>query len=313
MNVEDAIAAFLAHRKPRVRQTTYDTYKFWLSRWLKWRSATSQADELHSVTLAELSAYFDQMLAEGIAPASRDNTWRIVKAMWRLLGRRKLLTAEQLELFGEDGLARIAVPEQIMPVYAEQTILKLLAACDKQTDELQAARNQAIIYLLWETGARASELCSLNDEKTYLELKRGAIVGKGGRPRWLFWDEGAAGALTAYLALRDGPQGGPLLRQAGGEALTYAAIVNVLRRAAKRAGVELLKQSPVHGFRRTFAQDALDEGVADLDLQQLMGHSSIVSTQRYTRRSPDRLGGVYRKMRTSKKRRKNAPNREDTV
>lgn len=304
MTVEEAVGAFLAHRKPRVLRTTYDTYKFWLSRWLKWRAETSQPAELHSVTLEELSAYFDQMLAEGLAPASRDASWRIIKAMWRLLSRRRLLADGQAEIFGEDGLARVSVPEQIMPVYAEKTILKLIDACDRQTDELQAARNKAIIYLLWETGARASEVCSLIDEKVYLAERRGVIVGKGNRPRWLFWDEGAAQALEEYLALREGPEGGPLLRQVDGEAsLTYAAILNVLRRAAKRAGVELLPQSPVHGFRRTFAQDALDEGVADLDLQQLMGHSSIVSTQRYTRRSPDRLGGVYRRMRASRKRR----------
>jgi integrase/recombinase XerD len=313
MTVEEAVAAFLAHRKPRVMKTTFDTYKFWLNRWLKWRSTTSQPAELHAIDLAELSSYFDQMLVDGLAPASRDSTWRIIKAMWRLLARRKLLLLEQLEFFGEDGLARVTVPEQIMPVYAEQTIIRILVACDKQTDELQATRNAAIIYLLWETGARASEVCSLIDEKTYLQEKRGVITGKGGRPRWLFWDEGAAEALAAYLELREGAPGGPLLRTDEGGPLTYYAIIGMMRRAAKRAGVELLKQSPVHGFRRTFAQDALDQGVADLDLQQLMGHSSIVSTQRYTRRSPDRLGGVYRKMRTSKKRRRNAPNREDTV
>lgn len=304
MNVEEAVGAFLEHRKPRVRQTTYDTYKFWLSRWLRWRSTTSRPAELHTVDLVELSAYFDQMLIDGLAPASRDSTWRIIKAMWRLLGRRRLLTPEQLELFGEDGLARVVVPEQIMPVYDERAIRKLLAACEKMTDELLAARNQALIYLLWETGARASEICSLSDEQTYLATRRGVIVGKGGRPRWLFWDAGAAGALSAYLELRDGPGGGPLLRQVDGQALTYWAIIGILKRTAKRAGVQLLKQSPVHGFRRTFAQDALDEGVADLDLQQLMGHSSIVSTQRYTRRSPDRLGGVYRKMRDGRRRRR---------
>lgn len=311
MNVEEAVGAFLEHRKPRVRQTTYDTYKFWLGRWLKWRSTTSRPAELHAVDLVELSAYFDQMLADGLAPASRDSTWRIIKAMWRLLARRKLLTPEQLELFGEDGLARVVVPDQIMPTYAEKTIRKLLAACDKNTNELSAARDVAIVYLLWETGARASEICSLTDEQTFLATRRGVITGKGGRPRWLFWDAGAAGALSAYLELREGPQGGPLLRLVDGQALTYQALLNVLRRAAKRAGVELLPQSPVHGFRRTFAQDALDEGVADLDLQQLMGHSSITSTQRYTRRSPDRLGGVYRKMRAGKRNRKENPPEND--
>jgi integrase/recombinase XerD len=304
MTVEEAVGAFLAHRKPRVLRTTYDTYKFWLSRWLKWRSTTGQPAELHLVSLAELSSYFDQMLAEGLAPASRDASWRIIKAMWRLLARRRLLTEEQLDIFGEDGLARVVVPEQIMPTYEEGTIEKLLAACDKLTNEIHATRDRALIYLLWETGARASEVCTLTDGAVYLSDRRGVITGKGGKPRWLFWDEGAAAALAAYLELREGPPGGPLLRTDEGGPLTYYTIIGVLRRAAKRAGVKLIEQAPVHSFRRTFAQDALDEGVADLDLQQLMGHSSIVSTQRYTRRSPDRLGGVYRRMRAARKGRK---------
>jgi site-specific recombinase XerD len=77
----------------------------------------------------------------------------------------------------------------------------------------------------------------------------------------------------------------------------------VLKRTAKRAGVTLIKQSPVHSFRRTFAQDALESGLADLELQQLMGHRSIVSTMRYTRRAPERLGSVYRRMRAGRKHR----------
>jgi integrase/recombinase XerC len=303
MNVEDAIGAFLAHRKPRVMKASYDTYKFWLNRWLRWRVQTKQPDELHLVELAELISYFDQMLADGLKPASRDATWRIFKAMWRLLGRRKLLTAEQLEFFGEDGLARVVVPDQIMPTYTEDTILQLLAACDKLTNEIQAARNKALIYLLWETGARASEVCTLTDGAVYLAERRGVITGKGNRPRWLFWDDGAAAALSEYLSLRPGPQGGPLLRNVNGEPLTYSAIIKVLKQAARRAGVKLIAQAPVHSFRRTFAQDALDEGVPDLDLQQLMGHRTIVSTQRYTRRSPERLGNVYRRMRAGRRQR----------
>jgi len=309
MNVEDAVCAFLAHRKPRVMKTSYDTYRFWLNRWLRWRVQTKQPEQLHQVELAELISYFDQMLADGLKPASRDATWRIFKAMWRLLGRRKLLTPEQLEFFGEDGLARVQVPDQIMPTYTDETIEALLAACDKLTNEIHAARDKALIYLLWETGARASEVCTLTDGAVYLKERRGVITGKGGRPRWLFWDEGAAAALAEYLELRPGAHGGPLLRTEDGEKMSYYTIIGILRRAARRAGVKLIEQAPVHSFRRTFAQDALDEGVADLDLQQLMGHRTIVSTQRYTRRSPDRLGNVYRRMRAGRKQRgvKNKP------
>ena len=82
----------------------------------------------------------------------------------------------------------------------------------------------------------------------------------------------------------------------------------MLQRTATRAGVKLIPQSPVHSFRRTFAQDALESGIADLELQQLMGHRSIVSTQRYTRRAPERLGSVYRRMRTGRKRRSGPEN-----
>lgn len=306
ITVKDAVDVFLAHRKPRVLPTSYYTYSFWLSRWLRWREDTRQPEELVAVTLADLQAYFAHMLdVDGLAPASRDASWRIIKALWRLLARRKMLSDLQLSFFGEDGLARVTVPDDILPVYTEETIRALLAACDKLTDELWAARNRALIYLLWESGARASELCSLTDEMTSLEDRRGVIMGKGGKPRWLFWDAGANSAIEAYLDVRQGPLGGPLLRdgRAGGP-MTYTAILGILRRTAKRAGVGLIKQSPVHSFRRTFAQDALESGIADLELQQLMGHRSIISTMRYTRRAPERLASVYSRMRQGRKERR---------
>lgn len=307
MTVQQAVDTFLEHRKPRVRPRSYETYEFWLARWLRWRQVHDYEPLMKSITLAELQHYFRHMEeVDLLSPASRDATWRVLRALWRLLARRKLLVKKQLDFFDVDGLARISVPDTIQPIYDEDTIRALLSAADELVDEESEKRNKAVIYLLWETGARAEELCTLTDEKTDLARRHGVINGKGGRPRWLRWDDGAADALEAYLEVRSGPEGGALLRNMlDGGPITPNGIRLMLKRLGQRAGVKLARQSTVHAFRRTFAQDCLDGGVSDLDLQQLMGHRSIESTQRYTRRAPQRLDDVYKRVRAEKRRRKN--------
>lgn len=301
LTVTDAIALYLDHRRPRVAPRSYAVFAGWLQRWVRWRVQRGYPPELQAVTLAEWQAYFAVMEAQGLAPSSRDSTWRVFKAMWRLLARRGLLTAAQQTFFGEDGLAPVRVPDEIFLTYNPETIVQLLGAC-ASADPEQAARNRAIIFLLWQTGARVAELCSLTDEKSELAARRGVIRGKGNRQRWIFWDDEAAQELGRYLADRRGPWGGPLLRDLrDGAMLTENAIRQMLRRVANRAGVRLIVRSPLHGFRRTFAHEALDAGIADLDLQQLLGHRSIVSTQRYTRRDPARLAKVYQRLRSARK------------
>lgn len=294
--LEQAIAAFLEHRQPRVRPRTIETYEFWLHRWLHWRQQHQCDPRLAAIALAELQRYFRAMESEGLKPASRDAFWRVLKALWRLLARRGMLSDEQLTFFGEDGLARVTVPNEIRIGYDDETIETLLVAC-KSTNREQEHRNRAIILLLWQSGARASEICDLTDEQTKLAHQRGVITGKGGRDRWLFWHRRAADELNQYLQYRRGPDGGPLLRSLRrNEALTPNAIRMVLKAAAKRAGVDLPERASIHGFRYAFADDALESGLADLDLQQLLGHASIVSTMRYTRKSPERLGRVHARM-----------------
>lgn len=301
MRVEEAVQLYLDHRRPRVAARSFNVYKGWIDRWLKWRSKRNHSPLLNDVSLIELQSYLDTMERQGLAPSSRDATWRVFKAMWRLLNRRGLLTPEQQTFFGEDGLAPIPVPEEVRPTYDPADIEKLIAACASYNPE-QESRNRAIIWLLAQTGARVSEICSLKDEKCELWARRGVIVGKGNRQRWLFWDDEAAAQIDIYLTHRRGLRGGSLLRDLDeGEALTDNAVRLVLKRAAKRAGVQLVPRAPLHSFRRTFAHEALDAGLADLDLQQLLGHRSIVSTQRYTRRDPARLSKVYQRI--AKKRR----------
>lgn len=297
MTVDDAIALFLDHRRDRIAESSLETYSFWLTRWATWRRTHQHPPALSAVSLTELTNYLRSMKDEELSPESMASTWRILKSLWRLLDRRKLLNDAQRTIFDpEDGLAQPRVPEIIRPLYDDATIEKLLTACTDDTPERQA-RNKAIILLLWESGMRVSELCSMQDELTDLDKHRAVIVGKGSKRRWVYWHDRAGDELRSYLDHRRGAMGGPLLRDLNdGQALNREAIRSMLRRRAKAAGVALIPGAPLHGFRHKFAHDALDAGISDLDLQQLMGHASIVSTIRYTRRDPEKLGKIHQRI-----------------
>jgi site-specific recombinase XerD len=74
----------------------------------------------------------------------------------------------------------------------------------------------------------------------------------------------------------------------------------MIKRRARRAGIQVVPWASVHAWRRRFAQGALDDGVDVFSLQQLLGHASSTTTEIYARRSPDRLRQIYRRIRHRK-------------
>lgn len=298
MTVEEAITLFLDHRRDRIAASSLTTYTYWLRRWQNWRQQRTLPPDLATVTLGELQDYLRSM--DNLKPASVHASWSKLKSLWRLLDRRGLLTDPQRTIFDHmDGLAQPRVPLDIKPLYSDEDIEKLIAACDSDIDPEGEARNKAIIFMLWESGMRVSELCGMVDEKTDPELQRAVIIGKGNKQRWVFWHDRTASELDVYLSYRKGDPGGPLFRGLGphaGKPLNRETIRSMLRRRAQNAGIQLIAGSPIHALRHKFAHDALDAGVDSLDLQQLMGHASIVSTMRYTRRDPEKLARIHQRI-----------------
>jgi integrase/recombinase XerC len=151
-------------------------------------------------------------------------------------------------------------------------------------------RDQAILELLYATGARVAELCGLDVPD--LDRSRGTVRvrGKGGKERIVPVGDAALRAVDAYLALR-GEDDGPLFRNFHGGRLTVRSVHRIVRASARAAG--LTRRVSPHTLRHTFATHMLDAG-ADLRLiQDLLGHSSLSTTQRYTHVSADHLMRVY--------------------
>lgn len=319
--VAEAVDQFLEFRRLRnLSPQTIRRYRGDFRLWLRWRDQQPLSALLLDVTIEELRAYFAYLRdthipfsenpyratleQPGLAPSTIQGHWKLLHAAWTFWAEEELLTDRQMAFFVRGRIPGPKVPTQIRPTYSDDVLEQLLAADGPKPRATSVTRDHAIILLLYETGMRVGELCGLADEDIESDKRRARVTGKGDKQRWVFWGARCAAALTAYLAVRPGPPGGPLLRSLGkggrggkrnGESIGPGVIRDIIERRAARAGVDL-PASAVHALRHTFAHRFLDNGGDGLHLQQLLGHESIVTTMRYVRENPTALQRMYRRI-----------------
>jgi integrase/recombinase XerC len=160
--------------------------------------------------------------------------------------------------------------------------------------ELLALRDRAILELLYSSGLRVSEMTTLDVGGIDLEGGLVKVLGKGGKERIVPIGSKARGALADYLAMRGNPPlEAPLMLNARGGRLTSRSVGRVIDRYI--LSLSTMKKVSPHTLRHTFATHLL-EGGADLRaIQELLGHASLSTTQKYTHVSIDRLMEVYDK------------------
>ena len=169
------------------------------------------------------------------------------------------------------------------------------------TDSI-SARDKAVVELLYSTGARVSEIIDLNlNDIDSFSNSEGLIAtvklrGKGGKERVVPIGSFAVTAVNDYLA-RSRPtlskvttQKSLFLNQRGGR-LTRQSAWNIVAKAAQRAGLK--DQVTPHSLRHSFATHLLDGGADIRVVQELLGHSSVTTTQIYTLITIDRLRESY--------------------
>ncbi len=151
-------------------------------------------------------------------------------------------------------------------------------------------RDHALLELLYATGLRVAECCGLDLDD--VDRRGGAVrvMGKGGKERVVPAGDAALGALEAWLSVRGEGRGALFTNPRGGR-LGTRSVHRIVKRRARAAGID--RRVTPHTLRHTFATHLLGEG-ADLRLiQELLGHSRLSTTQRYTHVSPEQLMKVY--------------------
>lgn len=232
---------------------------------------------------AHVQAVRAKML-EGSAPATVNKALAALRGVVREASELGLIRADE----AQRALAVAGVRGDRPPAgraLAAGEVRALFSLCRRPT--AAAARDAAILALLFGAGLRRAELVGLEFED--LRADEGVVVvrGKGDRRRRVSLPSGAVLALRAWLAHR-GSQPGPLLWpvRSNGQllahrALTEQAIYHLLRRLGPRAG--LARFSP-HDLRRTYIGELLEAGADLAVVQRLAGHRSPLTTSRYDRR-----------------------------
>ena len=167
------------------------------------------------------------------------------------------------------------------------------------------ARNQSILETLYSSGARVSELVGLNVDNVDLESQFIRLRGKGKKERRVPIGQIAANAIQDYQRQKpplkpkgenlnheppphSSPQ--PLFVNMRGGRLTTRSVERIIK---QRAGNRFPKSVTPHVLRHSFATHLLDEGADLRAIQELLGHASLVTTQKYTHVATDQLMAVY--------------------
>lgn len=225
-----------------------------------------------------LTFFMAHLRREGTGPSGRETLQRRVLVFLTWLYDRG-----DIERDPRRGLARVQVPQRIQPQIDEETFAALLAAAadrprTRQGNRITAEnlyRNIAILRLLWATGLRRAELCSLDLEDVSLDRRELTVrYAKGKKSRRVPFDVPTKRALLEYFVEErdafDTPSNALFLGR-GGTRLRPAGLKMTLTRLARRAGVE----APSHAFRRGFARRMRRGGLDLGETGALLGHSTL--------------------------------------
>ena len=177
----------------------------------------------------------------------------------------------------------------------EATVVRLLTTEDDEAPRWRRERDRAILEILYGSGLRVSEVCSLvlgSIESSGQALR---VVGKGSKERIVPVSGPAREAIDAWLRVRHevngGTAGDALFLTATGKPVARRDVARLLDEACERAGIE--GGTHPHALRHSFATHLMDNGADTRSIQELLGHSDAATTQRYTHVSKERLRLAY--------------------
>ena len=227
-----------------------------------------------------------------------------IRAFLKYLARQdvKSMSPERIEL--------AKVFERSLDLITNEELERLLKS--PKSNDIKDLRDKAILELLFSTGLRVSELCSLNNDIN-LRSDELSIRGKGGKVRVVFISDNARNAVKKYLTARKNMSDALFVQIEPADAKALAGkneIVKDLKPLSRRSVERIVKQHAIkagiskkvtpHVMRHLFATDLLSNGADLRSVQSLLGHSSIITTQIYTHVTDKHLRDIHKRFHNRK-------------
>lgn len=281
---------------------TIENYDHYLSVFLE-HTKVSRADEITDEVVREFRMWLNRQstgnnkkTGETMKKKTQNYYLIALRAFLKYLARQEVLSlpAERIEL--------AKVGERQLDLITPHELSRLMEA--PEGTDTKTLRDKAILELLFSTGLRVSELCSLTTDIDF-SMGEFSIRGKGGKVRVVFISLAAKSALDKYIKSRK-DLNDALFVQVGREInskepspLTRRSIERIVKHHAIKAGIS--KKVTPHVIRHSFATDLLSNGADLRSVQMLLGHANIATTQIYTHVTDKQLKETHQKFHSRRK------------
>ncbi len=282
---------------------TQETYTRLLNSFWKWLEKNNlkdiKPDEIKEKQIWDYRVY----LSQKINYKTKEPLKRTSQNYYLIVLRNffKFFTDRDIHCFPPEKikLTKISSGERSVKFLNLEQIKKLLAAPD--VSKTTGKRDRAILESFFSTGLRIAELNSLNREqikidKTTTDLEI-VIIGKGNRPRPIYFSTRALQWLKLYLETRKDKEKALFINYKGpkkaDKRLTIRGIENIVKKYAILAGLPSF--TVPHTIRHSFSTNLLSQGVDLREIQEFLGHKSIATTQIYASVTSKRLRDIHRR------------------
>ena len=278
----------------RYSPLTVRNYRHDVDEFLSWCGTTREEFEPHRIKREDVVDWSIHLLEERkLKSASVNRAVASLRTLWRWMATRGYVDANITKV-----ISQLKTPKRLPSFVPESRMEEVLATMrdDLASDDFLRVRNVVIVLLIYTAGLRLSELVGANVEDLAPDYSSLRVVGKGNKVRVQPLIEGMAPILKKYFSQFSLQnicigQKKPLILSQKGRRISQRTVERIVDGVLRSAGVQG-KTSP-HVLRHTFATHLLNRGSDLREIQELLGHSSLVATQVYTHTNIEQLREVY--------------------
>lgn len=275
---------------------TIRNYRIDISDYLRWIDRSDL--DLTTLTSRQARRYLSELDSAGYARTTINRRLSSIKSFYKWLNRMQIIDKNPIAaLQGPKKPQRL--PKSITIDDVERILEVHAKAFEEAEDEVEKAkeiRDQSLLELLYACGLRISEASNLTIADIDFSERQIRVFGKGSKERIVPVHNRAIATLRTYIddfrgILLDGKKSDKLFVSNKGNAYSTDSIRKMFKRTLDEAGVDSTL-SP-HAMRHSFATDVLSGGADLRSVQEMLGHSSLSTTQIYTHVTPQRLSDVH--------------------
>jgi len=299
-NLKKQFLEYLEIEKGRSLKTV-ENYNRYISRYLEFIKA-KKASDINQDSLRVFRIWLNRLSSKG----TKNQNLKKNSQNYHLIALRmflKYLRKIKVGSMSPDEIELAKTSERDLDLINKDELLRLLNAPKK--NDIRTLRDKAILELLFSTGLRVSELCSLSRDSIDLKNDEFSIRGKGGKVRVVFLSQNAKKAIENYLSKRGDTDDAMFIRLEKDKKtlnkdlrLTPRSIERIMKKYAILAGIS--KKVTPHVIRHTFATDLLQNGADIRSVQIMLGHSNISTTQIYTHITDKQLKDIHKNFHNKK-------------